>query len=56
MRPQPPPVIPAARDFDLFELWKEYEGLSQHFNDRLMRLRSQSLAAVATFAIGASVL
>jgi hypothetical protein len=37
-------------------VWKEYEELAQHFNDLLMRLRSQSLAAVATFATAASVL
>jgi hypothetical protein len=56
MRTQPPPVAPPQPGFDLFEVWKQYEALSQHFNDLLMRLRSQSLAAVATFATAASVL
>lgn len=57
-RPQTPtpPATPPLRGFDRFEVWKEYEALSQHFNDLLMRLRSQSLAAVATFATAASVL
>jgi len=42
--------------FDLFCVWKEYEAVAMHFNDLLIRLRTQSLAAVAAFATGASVL
>jgi hypothetical protein len=37
----------AESGFDLFETWKYYEQVAMHFNDLLMRLRSQSLAAVA---------
>jgi hypothetical protein len=51
-----PPVKPVEPGFDLFEVWKKYEELAQHFNDLLMRLRSQSLGAVAAFATAASVL
>lgn len=43
-------------DFDLFEVWKEYQKIATHFNDILIRIRSQSLAAVATFATIAGVL
>ena len=42
--------------FCRYLLWKEYEGVAMHFNDLLMRLRSQSLAAVAAFAAIASAL
>lgn len=42
--------------FDLFEVWKEYERIAMHFNDLLIRLRTQSLAAVAAFATIAGVL
>lgn len=30
-----------------FELWKEYEAIAMHFNDLLIRLRTQALAAIA---------
>jgi hypothetical protein len=40
----------------LFEVWKEYERIAMHFNDLLLRLRTQSLAAVAAFATIAGVL
>lgn len=52
----PKPLAVTHAGFDLFRVWKEYEALAMHFNDLLMRLRSQSLAAVATFATAASVL
>jgi len=42
--------------FDLFEVWKECQKIATHFNDLLIRIRSQSLAAVATFATIAGVL
>lgn len=35
---------------NLFEAWKEYQRIAMHFNDLLMRLRSQSLAAVGALA------
>jgi len=41
--------------FDRFQLWKEYEGVAMHFNDLIIRLRSQSLGAVAAFATLAAV-
>lgn len=41
--------------FDSFEAWKEYEAVAMHFNELLMRLRSQSLAAVAAVAAVAGV-
>jgi hypothetical protein len=41
--------------FDLLDAWKEYERVAMHFNDLLIRFRSQSLAAVAAFATIAGV-
>jgi hypothetical protein len=41
--------------FNRFELWKEYEGVAMHFNDLIIRLRSQSLGGVAAFATLAGV-
>jgi hypothetical protein len=41
--------------YDRFKLWKEYEGVAMHFNDLIIRLRSQSLGAVAAFATLAAV-
>src|SRR5438093_1557838 len=38
---------PDAAAFSTFEVWKQYQVVAMHFNDLLMRLRSQSLAAVA---------
>ena len=43
-------------EFCRYSLWKEYEGVAMHFNDLLMRLCSQSLAAVAAFAAIASAI
>ena len=55
-----PPKVSSLKDpragFDLFKVWTQYETLAMHFNDLLMRLRSQSLAAVAAFATAAGVL
>lgn len=39
----------------VFEAWKEYQIVAMHFNDLLMRLRSQSLAAVAGLSTIAAV-
>jgi hypothetical protein len=47
------PVLPQG--FDVFEAWKQYQAVAMHFNDLLMRLRSQSLAAVAAFSAIAGV-
>lgn len=41
--------------FDRFALWKEYEMVAMHFNDLIIKLRSQSLGAVAAFATLATV-
>jgi hypothetical protein len=41
--------------FSRFELWKEYEQVTMHFNDLIIKLRSQSLGAVAAFATLAGV-
>ena len=41
--------------FNRFKLWKEYEGVAMHFNDLIIKLRSQSLGAVAAFATLAGV-
>jgi uncharacterized membrane protein len=41
--------------FDLFEAWKEHEKVAMHFNDLLIRLRAQSLGAVAAIAAVAGV-
>ena len=43
-------------EFCRYSLWKEYQGVAMHFNDLLLRLRSQSLAAVAAFAAIASAI
>ena len=53
---RPPTGSSDIGTFDLFQVWKEYEGVAMHFNDLLMRLRTQSLAAVATFATATGVL
>jgi hypothetical protein len=42
--------------FDLYKVWKDYEKIAMHFNDLLLKIRTQSLAAVAAFATIAGVL
>lgn len=37
----------AVDQIDRQKLWEKYEDIAMHFNDLLMRLRSQSLAGVA---------
>lgn len=44
------------KGFDLLTLWKKYEEVAMHFNDLLIRIRTQSLAAVAAFATVAGLL
>lgn len=34
----------------LFEVWKKYEDVAMHFNDLLIRLRTQALGAVAAIS------
>jgi hypothetical protein len=37
-------------DWPVFELWKEYEKITMHFNDLIIRLRTQALAGVAALS------
>jgi len=48
--------ITEGEGFDVFALWKQYESIAMHFNDLLLKIRTQSLAAVAAFATIAGVL
>lgn len=41
---------------DRFAVWQEYEKIAMHFNDLLMRLRTQSLGGVAAIAAFAGVI
>lgn len=41
---------------NLFSVWKEYEGVAMHFNDLLIRLRTQALGGVAALAALAAVM
>jgi hypothetical protein len=41
---------------DLFSVWKEYENVAMHFNDLLIRLRTQALGGVAALAAVAGVI
>jgi hypothetical protein len=40
----------------LFSVWKEYESVAMHFNDLLIRLRTQALGGVAALAALAAVM
>jgi hypothetical protein len=42
--------------YDRFAVWQEYEKIAMHFNDLLMRLRTQSLGGVAAIAAFAGVI
>jgi len=41
---------------DVFSVWKEYEGVAMHFNDLLIRLRTQALGGVAALAALAGIM
>lgn len=41
---------------NLFSVWKEYESVAMHFNDLLIRLRTQALGGVAALAALAAVM
>ncbi len=43
-------------NLDYFKVWKEYEGVAMHFNDLLIRLRTQALGGVAVIAAIATVI
>jgi hypothetical protein len=47
-KPQPHKIDPQA-------LWSKYEDIAMHFNDLLMRLRTQSLGAVAAISTLVSI-
>jgi hypothetical protein len=63
-QPTPPPgPVPfepnragLPHDLKIFEVWKEYEGVAMHFNDLLLRLRTQALGGVAAIATVAAVI
>lgn len=38
------------QEIDVQSLWAEYEKIAMHFNDLLMRLRTQSLAGIAAIS------
>ncbi|MFY9837927.1 MAG: hypothetical protein WAK55_15960 [Xanthobacteraceae bacterium] len=38
---------PTEQGWSVFELWRKYEDIAMHFNDVLIRLRTQALGAVA---------
>jgi hypothetical protein len=45
----------APRDTDdegwpIFDVWKKYEQIAMHFNDLLIRIRTQALAGVAALS------
>src|ERR1700743_2579491 len=52
------PSKPAAVESQLSiqELWAKYEDIAMHFNDLLMRLRSQSIAGIAALSTVVGVL
>lgn len=35
---------------DLFNVWKEYEGIAMHFNELIIRLRTHALGGVAAIS------
>ena len=43
-----PPLI--KNEINIQKLWEKYEDIAMHFNDLLMRLRSQGLAGVAALS------
>lgn len=40
----------ATETYDLQSLWEKYEDITMHFNDLLMRLRTQALAGIAAIS------
>ncbi len=41
-------------DLNYFELWKCYEDITMHFNDLLIKIRTQALAVLVTITTGSS--
>jgi hypothetical protein len=52
------PIVPPFNPHDLktFEVWKKYEEVAMHFNDLLIRLRTQALGGVTAIATLAAVI
>jgi hypothetical protein len=50
------PESKPASSLDLQALWEKYEDIAMHFNDLLMRLRSQSIAGIAALSTIVGVL
>ena len=38
---------PTDQGWPIYDLWTKYEDIAMHFNDLLIKLRTQALAAVA---------
>jgi hypothetical protein len=57
MNPEPSHALTPSREpkLNAFEVWKEYEKIAMHFNDLLMKLRTQSLGGVAAIATLAGI-
>lgn len=41
---------PAHDGWDVFAVWKKHEDIAMHFNDLIMRLRTQAIAGVAALS------
>jgi hypothetical protein len=39
-----------VEQWSVFELWEKYEQIAMHFNDLLIKLRTQALAGVAAIS------
>ena len=44
------------KSYNRYTLWKDYEGITMHFNELIIKLRTQSLAGVAAFATLAAII
>jgi hypothetical protein len=44
------PGMPEAKKWTVHDVWAKYEDIAMHFNDLLIRLRTQALAAVAALS------
>jgi hypothetical protein len=43
----PEPQQSTEQGWPVFEVWTKYEDIAMHFNDLLIRLRTQALGAIA---------
>ena len=46
----PDPKPRTEQGWPVFELWQKYEDIAMHFNDLLIKLRTQALGAIAALA------